>query len=310
MHTIGLLGREFDECLRLLKVRIEDLGHAAIVVNLTHLPRVTRATLEFDKLIYDGYDLFDMNGFFLKEIGIREPFFHVSYARDFWTLLRERYFAFAEAEVDNVHFACSLLEILATRVPVINHPQAYSHRTLMPFHLSMLHQHGFSVPAFTTAPADGREHRTSEEQLPLSMDEERTWDSLSFPKGIERGLRLWRDKKQGMIYRLIFVGQHLLDRALGYSAQSADPSEVRLDRLAPEVRNTALKAASTIGIEFGEIMLQHSESDNRIWLMHVDPSPDFYTLEVTHGLAVSEQLAQHLVNVAAKPRTVRGSQCR
>ena len=303
MHTIGLLGREFDECLKLLKVRIEDLGHAARVINLTHMPRVTRATIELDRLLYDGRDLFEFGSFYLKEMGIRDPFFHVSYDRDFWTMLRERYLAFAQSEQDNVLFTCNLLEILAAGVPMINHPQSYSHRTLVPFHLNLLAKRGFAVPQFTTGFAEDRVARNREEQIPLNLDEERTWDALSFPKGEETGLRIWREEKPGTVYRLIVVGERLLDCGLAHLEEADGLHEVRSRDLAPEITRTALNAAKTVGIAFGEITVRHSERDDKVWLLQVDPSPDFHALEVTHGLAVSGPLAEYLISVAAKHRT-------
>jgi hypothetical protein len=298
MRTIGLLGTEFDRCLRLLKTRIEDHGHIARVINLTHLPRVTRVSVEFDKLIYDGYNLLEMGSFYLKELGIRDPFFHVSYERDLWIMLRERYMAHVEAEEDNVIFTCNLLEILASRVPVVNHPQVYSHRTLVPLHLNVLAQNGLSVPPFVTEHAEDHVASTSENQLPLNLDEERTWDVLSFPKGREKGLRIWREKRAGVIYKVILVGNQLIDSGLALFGEQTVPRAVKLEELPDGVAETGIKAAGAIGAVSAEITLQHSEDEGKTWVLQVDPSPDFYTLEINHGLTVSEALAKYLIAVA------------
>lgn len=298
MAVIGLLGNEYDHCINLLKVRIEDLGHRARVINLTHLPRVTRVTIDPDNIICDGYNLLEMDGFYLGEMELRDPFFHVSYTRELWALLLDRYMPFAASEVDNAVFARNILEILALNKPMVNTPRVYSFRRMIPYLLDFLGNRGFPVWPFTTGFADEREARGFDEQLPMSLDEARTGDVLSFPKGKEKGLRIWRKKPAGIIYKLIIVGKQPLNDALAVPMNKAEPCRIKLAKLPRGIEDTAIKAAEVVEAEFAEVELLYSENGGKVWLLKVDPCPYFYELEEVHGLKISGSLAEYLVDVA------------
>jgi hypothetical protein len=298
MTTIGLLGNEFDPSIKLLKVRIEDLGHRAVFVNLQNLPRVMRATLEFDRLIYDNNDLLAMGSFYLKQTDIRDPFFHIEYSKELWGMLRERYLAFALTEADCVLYTRSLLEMLSHRRPMVNPPQVYAHRTLLPFHLNVLARNGFSVPAFTTASSQDEVPGGFRDCLPLDLDVERTWDVFTFPKGKEKGLQIFGEEQTGNTYKLIVIGNRLLDHGLALSTETTRPNRIKREELPPEVAETALKAAAAVGAVFAEITLRQSADEGKVWLLRVDPSPHLHMLEEVHKLAVSEPLARYLITVA------------
>jgi len=296
--VIGLFGDEYDKCVGLLKQRIEDLGHKAIIINLKYLPRVTRATLDGEGIICDGYNLFEMGSFYLREMEVRAPFFHVTYTRELWIMLRERYLSFEADEIENVFFAHNLLEILAAKNLIINPPQVYSHRRLMPFHLSFFAQRGFSIPPFTVGAVEDLRVKGFEEELPLNLDEERVFDVLSFPKGKEKGMRIWRKKIAGTIYKVMFLGDKLLNDALAVLKGTVKPHKIKRKELPKGVGETALKAAKIMEAKFAEVELLYSAKEGIVWLLQVDPSPDFYKLEKVYGLPISEPLARYLVDVA------------
>jgi hypothetical protein len=324
MAVVGLLGDEYDECTQLLKLRIEDLGHKAKVINLRRLPTVTTATINYETIICDGYNLFEMSSFYLREMELRDPFFHVTYTIDLWATLLERYLRFATNEIDNVYFVRSILEILALTKRIVNPPRVYSFRRLMPFGFSFLAHRGFLIPPFTTGFAREAKARSFEEQLPVSLDEAMEWDVLSFPKGEEEWLQIWRKKIEGTTYKLIVLGGRSLDYALavhestmggnngpiegsnaepieGISAEpasrsNAEPVKIKQEDLPPEVEDTAVKAAEAIKAEFAEVDLKYSEKEGKVWVLGVDPSPDISELERVYGLPISGPLAKYLID--------------
>ena len=88
MAIIGILGHEYDASAGLLKVRIEDLGHRAPFVNLMYLPRVVRASVGGGRIVFDGRDLLSFDAFYLRDLDMRDPFFHTTYTEDFWKVRR------------------------------------------------------------------------------------------------------------------------------------------------------------------------------------------------------------------------------
>ncbi len=299
MVVVGLLGREYDWCVRLLKVQVEDRGHKAIVINLTHLPRVTRASLGIENLVYDGYNLLEMDSFYLREMAVREPFFHVTYTPELWGMLREKYLSFVACENHNILFVLNLLEILARGKPMINKPDVYTYRTMMPYQFYKVAQSGFSVLPFSTGPVESKTTRGSAERLPLSLDEKRTYDVLSFPKNQVGGLRICREKKRGTVYRLIFLRNRLLEHGLVVSEERTTPSPIRLGEAPLEVTEAALKAAMTMNVAFAEVSLAHAKEENRVDVLQVDPSPEFHVWEKVYDLPVAAPLAEYLIDIGA-----------
>lgn len=326
MATIGLLGHEYDECLKRLKVHIEDRGHTARVVNLQHLPRVTRATVDLERIVHDGYDLLGMDCFFLKEMDIRDPFFHVRYSEELWGMLRERYLSFAGEEIDNILFVRNLLWILAERKPMINHPRVYDHRNQMPYHLTMLANRGFAVPRFVAGPAMGAALGCSgaieeagatnqseggdsgkggafngpHDDIPLRLDEHRTWEVYTFPKGKERDILLRRGRRNGTVYKLIVVGGVSLDHAVAMPPGEDRGRCVAADELPAGIAETACRAANSLGASFAEVELEFGSDGEGATVQQVDSCPEFFMLEDDYRLSISEPLAEYLIAVGSQ----------
>ncbi len=324
MATIGLLGNEYDDSVKLLKVRIEDRGHRARVINLQHFPRVMRATMDSGRIVFDGYNLLDMDSFFLREMDVRDPFFHVRYGRELWNMLRERYLSFAEDEIDNIMYIRNILYILAARKPVINPPHVYEHRNQMPYHLSMLARRGFTVPQFITvyggenARADTRggggdsatagerqrSHGAAREEpfdgaydeIPLRTDEYRTFEVFSFPKGEEQHLRLRCRRGNGDAYKLVVVGDRPLDRAVLISPDADSGRVVESAEIPAGALETAREAARAVGASFAEVELTVGVGEGAVTVRRVDPSPEFSVLEERYRLSIADPLAKHLID--------------
>ena len=293
MFTFGLLGIEYDGTIQYLKRHIEDRGHKTTTINLTHLPRVVHSTVSSSALIHDDHDLLEFDCFYLSDMGVREPFFHVTYDRELWSMLRERYLKFASDEIESVNFTAALLNVLAATKPMINPPAVYSHRLLLPFHLHRLNAKGFKVPSFR---ADIDEPEGFEESGPLKLDEDRTWEVLSFPKTNRTSLRIWKRKPGGVTYKVIVLGDRLLDEASSFPRPAAPAVKIRTSQVPREVTDTVLQVARELEIAFGEATC--TWSDNGVWLHQIDLSPDLQFLEEAHRLRVSSALADYLIETA------------
>lgn len=302
MAVIGLLGHEYDKCLNRLKVCIEDRGHTARIVNLQQLPRVTRATVDDERIVHDGYDLLGMDCFFLREMDVRDPFFHVRYSAELWEMLRERYLAFAEEEIDNLQYARNLLWMLAERKPVINHPRVYDLRNQMPYQLSLLARAGCAVPRFVAGAHDALSETFDGpgEDVPLRMDEYRTWEVYAFPKGKERSMVLRLGSPAGTVYRLLVVGGAVLEQAAAAAPGEDGERRVTPGELPAGVAETARRAAAALGASFAEVAVERTRDGETAVVRQVDPSPEFFMLEDSHRLSVSEPLAEHLIAVGSQ----------
>lgn len=294
MFNFGLIGYEYDDCLLLLKRRLEDRGHKARILNPTRVPRVVQTAFSPEKMIYDGFDIRECNCYFLTEMGLREPFFHVSYDRELWARLRGRYLKFASDETANLNFTIAMINILTFFRPIVNPPYIYASRLHHPVHLHRLAGRAFNVPAFMTATTkpDGYD-----EAVPLNLDEYKNWEVLSFPKKGQADLRLWCKRPGGVKYKLIVLGKHLMDEVLLFSETDKLSQKKPLAGVPEEVVTTALKAAGELGIKFGEVTCIYA--NHTTWLMGIDPSPDINNLENVHNLGVSSALADYLIDIAA-----------
>lgn len=298
MATIGLFGDEYDECIGLLKMRIEDAGHKARVINLRRFPGVTRATIDADRITHDGINLFEMDAFFLREMAVRDPFFHVQYTKELWATLRERYLDFSAHEADDISFLRAVVEIVAVSKPMVNAPRVYGYRRHMPFELDLLSRRGFSIPSFRVSlPIAGGDCGADESAI-LDLDEEMTCDVLTFPKGIEAWTQIARTRVEGANYTLIVVGEASLDRAIALPAGETQCRTVERKDLPRDVEETAVRAAGALGAEFAEVELRYSGTDGKVWLIKVDPAPYFAYWEKAFGLGISEPLAKYLIRVA------------
>ncbi len=304
MVVVGLIGHEYDPCVKLLKTAIEDRGHTARIINLALLPRVVRVSIDLERLVFDGDDLLKMDGFYLRDLVIREPFFHVTYSRELWSMLRQRYLAFIASEADSILFGLSLLEILAANKPMINTPTVYARRTLLPYHWHRLARDGIAVPSFTATLVEEESVAGTEERLPISFDEEKTFDVLTFPKRQVTGVRVRRSRRPGMTYRVIFVADRFLKRGLCVSDADTPPAVLPLSDVPAEVVNTALRAVGATEAAFAEVWLSRSDENGVVRVSRVDPSPDFSMWDKKHGVSVSGPLAQYLIDAAVQYRAV------
>ncbi|MDD5426437.1 MAG: hypothetical protein PHN52_08150 [candidate division Zixibacteria bacterium] len=294
MFKFGLIGYEYDDCLLLLKRRLEDRGHKARILNPTRIPRVVQTAFSPEKMIYDGFDVREGDCYFLSEMGLREPFFHVSYDRELWTKLRGRYLKFAADETANLNFTIAMINILTFFRPIVNPPHIYASRLHYPVHLHRLAGRSFNVPSFMTATTrpDGYD-----EAVPLNLDEYKNWEVLSFPKKGQADLRLWCKRPGGVKYKLIVMGKRLMDEVLLFPETDKLSQKKPLAGVPEEVVTTALKAAGELDIKFGEVTCVYA--DHTTWLMGIDPSPDINNLENVHNLGVSSALADYLIDIAA-----------
>jgi len=298
MAIIGILGNEYDNSVKLLKVRIEDMGHKARIINFMHFPRVMRANLDIEHPIYDGHNLLDMGSFYLKDMGVREPFFHVNYSQELWEFLRPNYLRFADSEQDCKLFALNLLNILAGQRPMVNPPHINVLQLLVPYQLSVLSYRGYNVPHFMTGFTSDYKEMNSKEQIPIRLDEHKNWEVLSFPKNRVKGLRVWREKKIGTTYIMFFLNGSLLEHMLVIPEDKSCSRMAELGESSREVREIALKAAVDMNLVFGEVSVLDAKEEQKVYIMHIDPSPDFYIFEEDYDLPISGRLAEYLVNIA------------
>ena len=291
MLTIGLLGTEYDGSVQYLKRQVEDRGHKTITINLTHLPRVVHSTVSPHAVVHDGHNLFDFDCFYLIDMGLREPFFHVTYDRELWSMLRERYHAFAACEVNSVHYTVALIKVIAAVKPMINSPQVYMNRLHLPYQLHHLNAKSYSVPEFAVG---SKQPDGITESSPLKLDEYKTWEVLSFPKSNHTNVRIWQDKPNGVTFKIIVIGDSALDEALRYTKPSHPPEKIKTSEVPSDVIATALSAARDLSVKFGEVIC--TWSDNKVWITQIDPSPDLRSLKELFGLRVSSALADYLIN--------------
>jgi hypothetical protein len=239
-----------------------------------------------------------MDSFFLVEMGIREPFFHVTYSKDMWSRLRERYLSFAVGEMDSVMFTISMLEILALRKPMINSPAVLTLQVQMPHQFATLSRRGIPVSPFFAGSAFQAKQAGLEDRMPIRLDEIRNWDGFSFPKHMKSDISIWRERQSATHYRCIVLNDRLLDDSLVSSAGSRELRKKRTAEIPSDVQLVALSSAGALGIKFGEVTLQCSEDTGEARLLQMDPSPDFKTLEEKYGLVVAAPLAEYLVTIA------------
>lgn len=297
MLNFGLLGHEYDESIQLLKRRLEDRGHRAKILNLTHLPRTIQTTLTPEILIFDGHDLREYDCFYLTDLGLREPFFHVKYEPELWAALRPRYLKFASGETASVHLAVDLVNLLAHIRPMVNPPHIYSYRLHYPFPLHRLSSQSIKVPAFVAAPKrpDGYD-----ESVPLNLDEYKYWEVLSFSKTGRTDLKCWCIRPVGAIYKVFVLGKRLMEEALSMTDTGQSMRLLPLAEVPATVAETAMKAAAELDIAFGEITCVND--NGTIWLSDIDPLPDIKKLEDVHNFHVSSALADYLIDTAANAK--------
>jgi len=298
MATIGLLGHEYDGSVQFLKVRIEDLGHKAKIINFVYLPRVTKVSLNPTEVVYDGHDLFETDCFYLKEVAVREAFFHVDYSRELWGMLRQRYLSFTATEEANIIFVHNLVRILAEQKPMVNAPEAHAHRTLVPHQLRVLADSGVAVLPWVATAGDKSVPEEPTIRLPLSLDETKTYDVFAFPKNGSQGLCIREEQLPGRTYRLFCLGDRLLEYGLFGRGDGTALARISLAEVPSEVAATALDAAKSLQVVFAEVSLRQVEQDNAVYVSRVDPSPEFGTVEQAYDLSVSEPLARYLIDIA------------
>jgi hypothetical protein len=305
MATIGLFGDEYDECVGLLKARIEDAGRRARIINLRRFPGVTRATIDSTRVVCDGYDLLQMDAFYLREVSARDAFFHVRYTRSLWESLRERYIDFSAREEDAAAFARAIVEIVASQKPMVNEPRVYTCRRHLPYELDLLSRRGVRVAPFSAAAVEMEAGGSSgkpraepgAEAALLDLDEELAYDVYSFPKGDVAPTRIERANVELGSLVLVVVGGRVLDRAVSLDA-ARRCSIVDLGALPVGLEQTALDAAGALGAAFAEVEVGRAAGRGETMVLKVDPAPYFARWEEV-GLEVARPLAEYLIGLAS-----------
>lgn len=298
MATIGLLGDEYDSCIGILKMRIEDAGHTARIFNLRHFPRVTRASIDRERIRYDGCDLLDVDCFFLRELGVRDPFFHVRYTEELWAMLCERYNAFAEAENECIPFAVSLVKALALQRAMVNPPHVYELRRLVPLQLNRLASRGIRVAEFEAGIEKDESADGLEEALCIDLEEQTTYDVPSFPKEPSRAVAMRRKKTEDPIYSVFVLGERVIGCAMCSGEQTTRATRIEPKDLPGEISETSCKAACAVEAVFARVDLRLSREKDIPTVLSIDPAPDFYEFEESSAISISKELACYLVETA------------
>lgn len=300
MATIGLLGDEYDSCIGILKMRIEDAGHTARIFNLRHFPRVTRASIDRERIRYDGHDLLEVDCFFLRELGVRDPFFHVRYSEELWSILSERYNAFAEAEKECIPFAVGLVKSLASQRAMVNPPHVYELRRMVPLQLRRLASKGIRVAEFEAGIEKDQAEGGLENALFIDLEEQTTYDVPSFPKALDRASVMRRKKTEEPIYSAFVLGEKVIGCTLCSWERAIRATRIETKDLPPELSETSCKAARAVEAVFARVDLESSGEKDTPRVLYIDPAPDFYEFEASCAIPISKELAGYLVEIASK----------
>ncbi len=300
---IGLIGREKDPQVALVKQRLEEMGREARVIDFRPFPRNAPITVREDSIKYEGVELLDFSVFYLRQLGYLWPIPQHEMTREEWDAYYGRYLEYLTAERETLSLKHSVIRILSMERTVINPYDSFMYHRLKLYEDYLLRRKGFRVPeSFATNDLSIVEknkyvykglagglgtHMVDDDFFRQHSDifEQRPGLFQRYIKG--RNLRVYVVGEEVVGAGFLLQKEAHVDSRVGQTGVEVfDPPD--------EVKEDAVRAVETLGMRFSGVDFMVTE-EGEYYLLEANPSPMFAGYEMMTGHPVSRKLAELLV---------------
>ncbi|RLF51550.1 MAG: hypothetical protein DRN11_02585 [Thermoplasmata archaeon] len=300
----GIFGSLQDDQVRILKKRLEDKNCKVTVIDFKEFPSKVRIYFNEEKIIFEGKNLFDMNGFYVRQLGYFWPVPHIKLTKEQWMKYYERYNDLLLNERENLSFKHSMIRILNYEKLVVNPYDSFMYHRMKPYQYYLFHKHNLPIPPFFAGDAHHITEKCNVANMvykPLAGGAEVIMANDFLKKNkeiIEKRAVLFQEYIKGENIRVflaedefigagkILQGPQVDSRAEQYGVEVVDLPE--------DIKEIAFKALEIVGMKFSGVDFMLSK-DGEYYLLECNPSPMFYVFEQWSGIKVSEKLAEYLI---------------
>ena len=299
---IGLLGPPEREEIERLRIRLEERGVEAVVLNSTTDPRIV---IDGTKVEVHGVEISSLRALMVIDLGLSLG------SSGSGTAASSRGQRLA---VSRRRLACwnAALEAIGDRVRVVNPPAPQELHSLKPWESFVEGREGLPAP-WTLATNDPRQLTS----LPAMPD---GWITKSLIGGLSHTETLDPPKEDGAARRLLgsgpmmiqqrIVGENVRAFVVGGSVIGAaeitirKPGEIDSRRGASRLRRVRLpegtraqiaRTAYRWGMGFAAVDLMRNPRNGKYWILECNSAPFFVVFERSTGIDVSSRLADYLV---------------
>lgn len=304
---IGIFGNFVNPDVQALKAKVEDRGSEARIIDLDLFPNVVRASIETDRLMFDGMNLLEFDAFYARRIGSMWSFPEIRFSREEWV---EQYERFNDTMADiraNLAFRLSLVRILCDCKLVINPYEAWGYHQLKPHQYRVLAKNGFKVPNFLAGndyfelrkflekartvekpPVTGPVRKVGCEELEAQREKLRSKPTM-YQRFIE-----------GKSIRAFVLGEEVivaceLPRKTANVDASDEIEHMRKIELPKKLEREIVRAAKTLNMIFSGVDLQLEESSGEYYFLECNSAPFFSPYDAQVEADIGGKLAEYLI---------------
>ena len=304
---IGIFGPHTDADVQELKAKIEDRGGEARVIDLGLFPSVVKASITIDRVIFDGMNLLDFDGFYLRRVAGMWPLPRKEFSREEWADFYEKFNDYMANIRAILSFKHSLVRILCERKLVINPYNSWGYHHLKLHQLWILKENGFKVPGFKA----GNNYFNLKSFLEGKEAVQKPFIKGQVQRANLAGLEATRDnlRKKPIIYQEFIRGRSIRAFVLGdelilacelpHKEKGVDASEhieyMKKIDLPPEMEDEIVRAAKTFGMIFSGVDLQWDQSSGEYYFLECNSAPFFRPYDTQVGADIGGKLAQFLL---------------
>ncbi|HUV37896.1 MAG TPA: hypothetical protein VMX58_13255 [Patescibacteria group bacterium] len=304
---IGIVGQHNDADVQELKTEIEDRGGEARIIDLSLFPSVVRATISDGEVVFDGMNLLDFDGFYLRRLASVWNLPLKRFTKDEWIAYYERFNDYMDT-VRAIHsFKLSMIRVLCERKFVINPYRAWGYHHLKLHQFCVLKQNGFKIPPFIS----GNNYFDLETFLgqreavqkpvvtgPVRMADAGTLESSRTT--LRQRPTVYQEFIPGASIRAFVLGEECIvacelpRKKWGVDASESLEFMKRID-IPRELEKELVRAAKTFGMIFSGIDLQQDESSGEYYFLECNSAPYFRPYDAQVDAGIGGRLADFLL---------------
>lgn len=307
VKRIGIVGQHNDADVQELKAKIEDRGGEAKIIDLSLFPSVVNATISDEKVVFDGMNLLELDGFYLRRLASIWNLPIKRFTQDEWVAYYERFNDYMDT-VRAIHsFKLSMVRVLCEQKFVINPYQAWGYHHLKLHQFWVLKENGFKIPPFISGNNYfdlktflGKRKVVQKPVVtgPVRMADVETLES--YREALRHRPTVYQEFIPGKSIRAFVLGDECIVACeLPQKKWGVDASEslefMKRINIPQELERELVRAAKTFGMIFSGIDLQLDESSGEYYFLECNSAPYFRPYDAQVNADIGGRLADFLL---------------
>ncbi len=307
VKRIGIIGQHNDADAQLLKAKIEDRGGEARIIDLTLFPSVVQGSITLDSLMYDGMNLLDFDGFYIRKLAAAWNLPMKEFSQQQWVNLYGEFNDYMDNVRAGHSYKISLARILSEEKLVVNPYPSWTYHHLKLLQYWILTEKGFKVPKLFAGNNYFDLKRFVESgdtvKKPMVTGAVQLVDAKSLESNrsdLRESPIVCQEFIKGKSLRAFVLGDEVIAACeLPHKEQGVDASEhiehMKSIHLPADVQREVVRAAKTLEMIFSGVDLQYEESSGEYYFLECNNAPYFRPYDTMVDADIGGKLAAYLL---------------